>query len=78
MDDFVLLTERYGLKPQVKSAPMAELKRSVNPNNGGAWHFDDVNVEFSIASKFDGGGFDDFVVKLSSKNSGKTKTKSCF
>ncbi|XP_010539668.1 PREDICTED: auxilin-related protein 1 isoform X2 [Tarenaya hassleriana] len=39
MDEFGVLTERYGLKPQGKSAPMAAAKRSANPNNGQSWHF---------------------------------------
>lgn len=39
MDEFGVLTERYGIKPQGKSAPMAASKRSVNPNNGQSWNF---------------------------------------
>ncbi|XP_010498622.1 PREDICTED: auxilin-related protein 2-like [Camelina sativa] len=44
MDEFGVLTERYGIKPQGKSAPMAASKRSVhnnNPNNNNAqsWNF---------------------------------------
>ncbi|CAA7047835.1 unnamed protein product [Microthlaspi erraticum] len=39
MDEFGVLTERYGIKPQGKSAPMAALKRSVNPNNDQSWNF---------------------------------------
>ncbi|XP_010521307.2 PREDICTED: auxilin-related protein 2-like, partial [Tarenaya hassleriana] len=39
MDEFGVLTERYGLKPQGKSAPMSSSKRSVNPNNAQSWHF---------------------------------------
>ncbi|KAJ7965510.1 Auxilin-related protein 1 [Quillaja saponaria] len=34
MDEFGVLTERYGLKPQGKSAPMAESKRPTNASNG--------------------------------------------
>ncbi|PNY10423.1 auxilin-related protein 2-like [Trifolium pratense] len=42
MDEFGVLTERFGLKPQGKSAPMASTKRSspkttsVSPQNGGS------------------------------------------
>ncbi|VVA93453.1 unnamed protein product [Arabis nemorensis] len=43
MDEFGVLTERYGIKPQGKSAPMAASKRSVNPNNGQSWNFGGVN-----------------------------------
>ncbi|KAH7524550.1 hypothetical protein FEM48_Zijuj06G0131300 [Ziziphus jujuba var. spinosa] len=39
MDEFGVLTERYGLKPQGKSAPMATSKRSVNTNNSQTWNF---------------------------------------
>ncbi|XP_023645501.1 auxilin-related protein 2 isoform X2 [Capsella rubella] len=44
MDEFGVLTERYGIKPQGKSAPMAASKRSGNnnpPNNNNAqsWNF---------------------------------------
>lgn len=33
-----MLTERYGLKPQGKSAPMASSKRSVSSNNTQTWN----------------------------------------
>ncbi|XP_010477407.1 PREDICTED: auxilin-related protein 2 [Camelina sativa] len=41
MDEFGVLTERYGIKPQGKSAPMAASKRSVNNHNNNAqsWNF---------------------------------------
>ncbi|CAN8304548.1 unnamed protein product [Cochlearia groenlandica] len=39
MDEFGVLTERYGIKPQGKSAPMSASKRSVNANNGQSWSF---------------------------------------
>ena len=40
MDEFGVLTERFGLKPQGKGAPMAASKRtSVNNNNAQAWNF---------------------------------------
>ncbi|CAG7904846.1 unnamed protein product [Brassica rapa] len=89
MDEFVALTELYGLKPRGKSAPMAALKRSAfdrnsvktSPFDSGD---DDANAELTLKdSKFDSlnpGGFDDFSVfdelnKLSSTNdSGKTKS----
>lgn len=38
MDEFGVLTERYGIKPQGKSAPMAASKRNPN-NNGQSWNF---------------------------------------
>ncbi|XP_018453206.2 auxilin-related protein 2-like [Raphanus sativus] len=82
MDEFVALTERYGLKPRGKSAPMAASKRSeFNLNSVKASPFDpgdDANAELTLNdSKFDflnpGGGFDDFLVfdeltRLSSTN----------
>ncbi|KAL0702032.1 hypothetical protein Bca4012_058154 [Brassica carinata] len=83
MDEFVALTERYGLKPRGKSAPMAALKRSnFNHNSVKASPFDpgdDANAELTLNdSKFDllnPGGFDDFLVfdelnKLSTDDSG--------
>ncbi|CAH8354692.1 unnamed protein product [Eruca vesicaria subsp. sativa] len=80
MDEFVALTERYGLKPRGKSAPMASLKRSnFNPNTVKASPFDS-NAELTLNdSKFDSfnpsGGFDYFLVfdelnKLSTNGSG--------
>ncbi|KAF8103587.1 hypothetical protein N665_0188s0514 [Sinapis alba] len=72
MDDFVALTERYGIKPRGKSAPMAALKQSdFNRNSAKASSFDsgdDTNADLTSLhdSKFDflnpGGGFDDFLV----------------
>ncbi|KAM6544055.1 hypothetical protein CsatB_008502 [Cannabis sativa] len=53
MDEFGVLTERFGLKPQGKSAPMAASKRSVNSNDGQNWNsgFDSgVNPNFSSFS----------------------------
>lgn len=38
MDEFGVLTERYVIKPQGKSAPMAASKRNPN-NNGQSWNF---------------------------------------
>lgn len=46
MDEFGVLTERFGLKPQGKAAPMAASKRPVNNDNAQSWNlgFDsDVN-----------------------------------
>jgi len=40
MDEFGVLTERYGLKPQGKSAPMASIKRSTPPTDS---HFQSQN-----------------------------------
>ncbi|KAI5324632.1 hypothetical protein L3X38_033705 [Prunus dulcis] len=37
MDEFGVLTEQYGLKPQGKSAPMAASKRSTSTNGTQAW-----------------------------------------
>lgn len=37
MDEFGVLTERYGIKPQGKSAPMAASKRSHNTPNPQTW-----------------------------------------
>ncbi|KFK42131.1 hypothetical protein AALP_AA2G215200 [Arabis alpina] len=63
MEDFVLLTERYGLKTQVKSAPMAELKRLVNSNNGSGddagdempkSKFSPVNAVYDLLGDFTG------------------------
>ncbi|XP_010416677.1 PREDICTED: uncharacterized protein LOC104702515 isoform X2 [Camelina sativa] len=86
MEDFaVLVTERYGLKPQGKSAPMAMAslkKRSVNhPNNGetaeltsyGSSNHSAWDTDFIIDFKFDGG--DEFN-KLSCNENGKKR--SCF
>lgn len=39
MDDFGVLTEQYGLKPQGKSAPMAASKRPTSANDTQAWNF---------------------------------------
>ncbi|PQQ07952.1 auxilin-related protein 2 isoform X1 [Prunus yedoensis var. nudiflora] len=39
MDEFGVLTEQYGLKPQGKSAPMAASKRPTSANNTQAWNF---------------------------------------
>lgn len=53
MDDFGVLTERYGLKPQGKSAPMAALKRPVNDSNDQTWNFgmgSDLNPKSSSYS----------------------------
>ncbi|PON73678.1 DnaJ domain containing protein [Parasponia andersonii] len=50
MDEFGVLTERLGLKPQGKAAPMAASKRPVNSNNAQSWNlgFDsDVNPNSS-------------------------------
>ncbi|XP_010428815.1 PREDICTED: uncharacterized protein LOC104713404 isoform X2 [Camelina sativa] len=65
MEDFaVLVTERYGLKPQGKSAPMAMdslKKRSVNNTNNGetaeltSYGSSNHNADFIIDFKFDGG-----------------------
>ncbi|CAH2033545.1 unnamed protein product [Thlaspi arvense] len=50
MDEFGVLTERYGIKPQGKSAPMAASKRSGNPNNGQSWNFGGVNTKSTSSS----------------------------
>jgi len=42
MDEFGVLTERYGLKPQGKSAPMASIKRST-PTPPADSHFQSQN-----------------------------------
>ncbi|XP_010471928.1 PREDICTED: auxilin-related protein 2-like isoform X2 [Camelina sativa] len=85
MEDFaVLVTERYGLKPQGKSAPMAMAslkKRSVNPNNGetaeltsyGSSNHSAWDTDFIIDFKFDGG---DELNKFSCNEYGKKR--SCF
>ncbi|XP_008219590.1 PREDICTED: auxilin-related protein 1 isoform X2 [Prunus mume] len=39
MDEFGVLTEQYGLKPQGKSAPMAASKRPTSANDTQAWNF---------------------------------------
>lgn len=39
MDEFGVLTERYGLKPQGKSVPMAEAKRSTSANGSRTRNF---------------------------------------
>ncbi|KAL1208013.1 Auxilin-related protein 2 [Cardamine amara subsp. amara] len=68
MDEFGVLTERYGIKPQGKSAPMAASKRSVNPNNNSqSWNFGA------------GSGFNDFDVfgsGLNKSSSGNSKSSS--
>lgn len=81
MDEFGVLTERYGIKPQGKSAPMAALKRSVNPNNDQSWNFGpgsgvnaksttsySSNKESGNASLYDGG--DIFFSSISSNTKG--------
>ncbi|XP_008361516.3 auxilin-related protein 2 isoform X2 [Malus domestica] len=39
MDEFGVLTERFGLKPQGKSAPMASSKRPAAANDSQSWDF---------------------------------------
>ncbi|XP_068332741.1 uncharacterized protein [Pyrus communis] len=39
MDEFGVLTERFGLKPQGKSAPMASSKRPAAANDAQSWDF---------------------------------------
>lgn len=38
MDEFGVLTERFGLKPQGKAAPMAASKRPINNDNAQNWN----------------------------------------
>lgn len=71
MDDFGVLTEKYGLKPQGKAAPMAAAKRASNYNRTTQTNskFSSVpawNSTFTNGSQFDdnttskAGGFDAF------------------
>lgn len=53
MDEFGILTERYGLKPQGKSVPMAALKRNIDNNNAQNWNLgmdSDLNTKSSSES----------------------------
>ncbi|XP_062101050.1 auxilin-related protein 1 isoform X2 [Humulus lupulus] len=73
MDDFGVLTERFGLKPQGKSAPMAASKRPVNTNDGQSWNlgFDlDVNPNLSSFSD-DRNGFHQSGKDTKTQNSGR-------
>ncbi|CAH8351857.1 unnamed protein product [Eruca vesicaria subsp. sativa] len=58
MDEFGVLTERYGIKPQGKSAPMAASKRNNNPQKN---HLGGVNPKPTSYSsdKVSGNGGDD-------------------
>ena len=48
MDEFGVLTERYGIKPQGKSAPMAASKRSLNtPNPHNTWKSTTTTTSYS-------------------------------
>lgn len=81
MDDFGVLTERFGLKPQGKSAPMAAAKRSPPSTtpNGAARNFassSGLNSKPSNNSDaFDSGFPDDFLFQ---SNSSRKKSQSEF
>lgn len=51
MDEFGVLTERYGIKPQGKSAPMAASKRCTNPQT---WK--STTTSYSSSNKVSGNG----------------------
>ncbi|KFK44269.1 hypothetical protein AALP_AA1G236200 [Arabis alpina] len=72
MDEFGVLTERYGIKPQGKSAPMAASKRPVNPNNGQSWNFG-VNSKSTTNSSWNkesGNGYGGDNIFFTSSSSG--------
>ncbi|KAG2303508.1 hypothetical protein Bca4012_062258 [Brassica carinata] len=50
MDEFGVLTERYGIKPQGKSAPMAASKRSVNTPNPQTWKSTTTTSSYSSSN----------------------------
>ncbi|CAH8354568.1 unnamed protein product [Eruca vesicaria subsp. sativa] len=54
MDEFGVLTERYGIKPQGKSAPMAASKRS--PNNPQTWKSTTTTTSYSSNKVSSGNG----------------------
>ena len=63
MDEFGLLTQSFGLKPQGKSAPMAALKRPSSAGNDGVFNFDagsglHRNGGSGVSPNF--GGLDDY------------------
>ncbi|KAL5559671.1 hypothetical protein UlMin_035882 [Ulmus minor] len=62
MDEFGVLTERFGLKPQGKSAPMAAAKRSNDNNSSQSWNLgmdSDSNPKPSSSSSNFGSFLDD-------------------
>ncbi|KAL0704848.1 hypothetical protein Bca4012_071273 [Brassica carinata] len=54
MDEFGVLTERYGIKPQGKSAPMAASKRSHSTPNPQTWK--STTTSYASSNKVSGNG----------------------